>query len=153
MLLHPTLIRSPAMPRLAILVSALSMELALAQPPDRKPSPDGPAAPADDELSQIAADELGTQIRQLEQHLAWMQKWAAFREDDETVAAVEKIQKKLAIAKDTHRELCRLCEQRLQDTPTAIACCQKVEDVMYEVIEDHLALMRRLHTLRKHRHK
>lgn len=152
-MLHPTPFRSPAMPRLVMLVSALTMGMALAQPPDRRPSPDGPAAPADDDLSQIAADELGTQIRQLERHLLWMKKWATFRKDAETVAAVEAIQKKLAVAKDTHRDLCRLCEQRLHDTPAAIACCQQVEDVMYEVIEDHLALMRRLHTLRTQRKK
>lgn len=136
-----------------MLISTLSMGMALAQPPDRRPSPHGPAAPTDDDLSQIAADDLGTQIRQLEQHLAWMKKWATFRKDAETVAAVEKIQKKLAVATDNHRELCRLCEQRLHDTPTAIACCQRIEDVMHEVIEDHLALMQRLRALRAHRQK
>lgn len=129
------------------------MGVAFAQTPDRRPTPLASAAPADDELWQIAADELGVQIRQLEQHLAWMRKWAAFRKDAETVAAVEAIQKKLILAKENHRELCRLCEERLHDTPSAIACCQKIDDVMYEVIEDHLALMRRLHPPRPRRHK
>lgn len=96
---------------------------------------------------------MGAQICQLEQHLAWMRNRAAFRKDAQTVAEVEAIRKKLALAKDHHRELCRLCEERLHDTPDAIACCQKIDDVMYEVIEDHLALMRRLNPHRQRRRK
>ena len=151
-LLQLTSFRQPWMPCLLAFVSIWWMGVAIAQPPDRRPTPHAPAAPPDDNIWHIAADDLGMQIRQLEQHLAWMRKWAAFRNDAETVEAVEAIQKKLVLAKDNHRELCRLCEKRLHDTPSAIACCQKIDDVMYEVIEDHLALMRRLHPHRlRHR--
>lgn len=153
MLLQHVSFRWPWMPRLIALVSILPIGMVLAQPPDRRPSPAIPAVPVDDELWHIAADELGVQIRQLEQHLAWMRKWAGFRKDAKTVAAVEAIQKKLALAEENHRELCRLCEERLHDTPSAVACCQKIDDVMYEVIEDHLDLMRRLHPHRQRRHK
>lgn len=146
-----TPIRWSWIPHLIAIASILPIGTVPAQPPDRRSSPPTAAPQTDDEIWQIAADELGAQIRQLEQHLTWMRKWAAFRKDAETVTAVEAIQKKLALAKDNHRELCRLCEQRLHDTPSAIACCQKIDDVMYEVIEDHLALMQRLHPHRQRR--
>lgn len=129
------------------------MGVALAQQPPPRSSPEAPAVKDDDAIWQIAADDLGMQIKQLEQHLAWMRKWAAFRKDPDTVAAVEARQKKLAVAKDNHRELCRLCEDRLHGTPEAIACCQKVDDILYEVIEDHVTLMQRLHATRNRRSK
>lgn len=145
--------RRPRIPWLTALVSICSLGIAFAQPPDRTPSSDEPTVQGKDEVWQIAADELGVHIRQLEQHLAWMRKWAAFRKDSDTVAAVEALQQKLNIAKDNHRELCRPCDERLHDTPDAIACCQKIDDVMYEVIEEHVALMQRLNAHRKRRGK
>lgn len=151
--LQPTPIRWSWMPSVIAIASLLPLGIVAAQPPAPKASAQAPAPQTDDQLWQIAADELGVQIRQFEQHLNWMRKWAAFRKDTKTVAAVEAIQKKLALAKENHRELCRLCEERLHDTPSAITCCQKIDDVMYEVIEDHVALMQRLRPHRQRHEK
>lgn len=50
----------------------------------------------------------------------------------------------IAVAKDRHRTLCRLCAEKLHDTPMAKKCWQKIDDVMHEAIDDHLARMHRL---------
>lgn len=152
MLFQHTCIRWSWVPCLMALASIVSMGEGLAEPPERGSAPGAPIVPVDEELWNIAADELGVYIRQLELHLAWMRKWAAFRHDTDTVTAVEALQKKLSVAKEKHRELCRLCAEQLQDTPSAIACCQKIDDIMHEVIEDHVTLMRQLHA-RRQRHQ
>lgn len=113
--------------------------------------PEGSVVSVDDELWRTSADELGAYIRQLDQHLSWMRKWSAFRSDTETIEAVKAIQQKLAVAMQNHRDLCRLCEERLHDTPDALVCCQKIDDLMHEVIEDHLALMHKLRARRLRR--
>jgi hypothetical protein len=104
---------------------------------------------ADDELWRTAADELGEYIQQLERHLAWMRRRATLRKDVETATAVENMQKKLVVAKKHHQDLCQLCDQRLQDTPSAIACCQRIDELMNDLIEQHLTLMRRLRERRQ----
>lgn len=104
------------------------------------------------ESGRTNADDVGEYIEQIERHLDWMRRRAEWRKDAETVAAVEAIQKKLAVAKDHHRTLCRLCAEQLHDTVLARECCQMIDDVMHEVIEEHLALMRRLRGRRPGRH-
>lgn len=117
---------------------------ARAEPPDRDSRSRVPLVSADEELEHNNTDEVGKYIEQIERHLDWMHRRAEWRKDADTVVAVEAIQKKLAVAKDHHRKLCRLCAEELHDTVMARECCQTIDDVMHEVIEDHLALMRRL---------
>lgn len=133
---------------MAALAGALWMGVAPAESPRRESPSGGSVVPVDDESGSTTTDELGEYIGQLERHLDWMHRRAAWRKDAETAAAVKAIQKKLAIAKDRHRTLCRLCAEELRDTPLARDCCQEIDDVMHEVIDDHLALMRRLRARR-----
>lgn len=134
----------PSVTRVTTLVGFLWVGAALAEPLGRESRPGAPVVPIDDDVGSTTTDEMGEYMEQLERHLDWMHRRAEWRKDADTVAAVEAIQKKLAVAKDHHRKLCRLCADELHDTVLARECCQTVDDVMHEVIEDHLALMRRL---------
>lgn len=131
---------------LATLASSVSVGVARAEPPVGESRSGTPIVSVAEEAVRAAADELGEYIEQLEGHLDWMHRRAEWRRDSGTVAAVEAIQKKLEVAKEHHRTLCRICDKELQDTRMARECCQVVDDTMHEVIADHLALMRRLRT-------
>lgn len=121
---------------------------AMAEPPGRDSLSGVAVVAVNDEPWRTTADEVGEYVAQLERHLDWMQRRAEVRKDTDTLTAIEKIRKKLAVAQEHHRELCRLCEEQLRDTALAKDCCQKIDDVMHEVIDDHLALMRRLRARR-----
>ncbi|MCE9630314.1 MAG: hypothetical protein K8S94_06310 [Planctomycetia bacterium] len=117
-------------------------------PPPREPRAEVPVAPTDDERWRTNNDEVAAYLEQLERHLDWMHQRAEWRKDSDTLAAVEAIQKKLAVAKEHHRKLCLLCAKELHDTQMARECCQAIDEIMHEVIDDHLALMRRLRARR-----
>lgn len=133
---------------LTALAGSFWMDAARAEPLDRNARSGVLVVPAEDELGRASTDELGEYIEQIERHLDWMHRRAEWRKDADTVTAVEAIQKKLAVAKDHHRKLCRLCAEELHDTVMARECCQAVDDVLHEVIDEHLALMRRLRARR-----
>lgn len=126
--------------RVMMLVGSLWAGVSRAQPPRA----DVPVAPTGDEGWRTNNDEVAAYIEQLERHLDWMHRRADGRKDADTLTAVEAIQKKLAVAKEQHRKLCRLCAKELHDTQLARECCQAIDEIMHEVIDDHLALMRRL---------
>lgn len=142
--LLPNRVSWPHVLRMTALTCTLWAGPLFAEPPRRALPSLIPVVPINDELSQTTTDELGEYIELLERHLDWMHERAVWRKDSETLRAVAAIRKKLVIAKDHHRALCRLCAEELRDTPMARACCQKIDDLMHEVIDDHLALMRRL---------
>lgn len=107
-----------------------------------------PVTPVDGEGRRTNNDELSAYIEQMERHLDWMHRRAESRKDSDTRATVEAIQKKLTVAKDRHRKLCQLCAEELHDTVMERECCQVIDEMMHEVIDEHLALMRRLRARR-----
>lgn len=132
------------LPWVTTLVVSVCVSVARAEPPSRESRSKVPVVQADDEPWQATADEVGEYIEQLERHLGWMHRRAERRKDSDTVAEVEAIQKKLSVARDHHRKLCRLCAAEIHDTQMARECCQQIDDILYEVIDEHVALMRRL---------
>lgn len=136
--------QGPWVCRVMMLAGSLGADISRAEPPRAEV----PVVPTDGEGWRTHNDEVAAYIEQLDRHLDWMHRQAERRKDRDTLKAVEVIRKKLAVAKEHHRKLCRLCAKELHDTQIARECCQVIDEIMHEVIGDHLALMRRLRVRR-----
>lgn len=95
-------------------------------------------------IAQAAVDEIGDYIAKSEKHLAWMRKQAEASRDEETLAALDGIDRHLAAAKKNHATLCGSCLQDAVDATAAMASCQTIDDDLAMVISEHDALMKRL---------
>jgi len=92
----------------------------------------------------VATDEIGDLITKSEKHLAWMRRLAESREDEDTLASLDRIDRNLATAKQTHASLCTRCMAENVDTNAALACCQTIDEALGKAIAEHDALMKRL---------
>jgi len=95
-------------------------------------------------IVQAATDEIGDYIMRSEKHLAWMRRQAESRKDEETLAALDGIDRNLAAAKQHHRTLCSCCLEENVDVKAAMACCQTIDDALGKAISEHDVLMKRL---------
>jgi len=91
----------------------------------------------------VATDEIGDFITKSEKHLAWMRRQAEERQDAETLAALDSIDRSLAMAKQSHATLCRRCMADTLDANAAMTCCQTIDDALSKAISEHDALMKR----------
>jgi len=96
------------------------------------------------QIAQAAADEIGDYITKSEKHLAWMRRQAEARQDKETLASLDSIDRNLAAAKRSHATLCGCCMEDSVDAKAAMACCQTIDDALGKAISEHDALMKRL---------
>lgn len=96
------------------------------------------------QIAQAAADEIGDYIMKSERHLAWMRRQAEAREDKETLASLDSIDRNLAAAKRNHAALCSCCMEDNVDPSAALACCQTIDEALGKAISEHDALMMRL---------
>lgn len=96
------------------------------------------------QIAQTAADEIGDYIMKSEKHLAWMRRQAEARQDTDTLASLDSIDRNLAEAKRNHATLCSCCLEDTVDAKTAMACCQTIDDALGKAISEHDALMKRL---------
>ena len=96
------------------------------------------------QIAQAATDEIGDYITKSEKHLAWMRRQAEARQDKETLASLDSIDRNLAAAKRSHATLCSCCLEDNVDATAAMACCQTIDDVLGKAITEHDALMKRL---------
>jgi|688.fasta_scaffold35897_13 hypothetical protein len=96
------------------------------------------------QIAQAAADEIGDYITKSEKHLAWMRRQAEARQDKETVASLDSIDRNLAEAKRNHVTLCSCCMEDNVDAKAAMACCQTIDDALGKAISEHDSLMKRL---------
>ena len=96
------------------------------------------------QIAQAAVDEIGDYITKSEKHLAWMRRQAEARQDKETLASSDSIDRNLAAAKQSHAMLCSCCMEDNVDAKAAMACCQTIDDALGKAISEHDALMKRL---------
>ena len=92
----------------------------------------------------VATDEIGDYITKSEKHLAWMRRQAESRKDEDTLASLDRIDRNLATAKQTHASLCTRCMADNVDANAALACCQTIDESLGKAIAEHDALMKRL---------
>lgn len=95
-------------------------------------------------IVQAAADEIGDYIAKSEKHLAWMRRQAEAKEDKETLASLDSIDRHLAAAKRNHATLCSCCMDDTVDGKAAMACCQTIDESLGKAISEHDALMKQL---------
>ena len=95
-------------------------------------------------IAQAAVDEIGDSITKSEKHLAWMRRQAEATKDNETLAALDSIDRHLATAKQNHATLCSCCLEDGVDAKAAMTCCQTIDDALAKAISEHDALMKRL---------
>lgn len=86
--------------------------------------------------------EIGRNIEEAKKHLATMKK--NFAADKDAVAAIDKLEKQLAVAVDHHKVLCDCCEQTAFDEMKTMECCNDLVKQLDKFIADHDELMRKL---------
>lgn len=86
--------------------------------------------------------ELGRYLDDAEKHLAIMKK--DFAKDKETAAAIEKIEKDLAVAVDANKAMIECCENEKFDKIAGMACCADLVKQLDKIHAAHQALMKKL---------
>lgn len=86
--------------------------------------------------------EIGRNIEEAKKHLAIMKK--DFASDKDAVAAIENLEKELAVAFDHHKLLCDCCAQATVDAAKTMECCNDLAKQLDKFIADHDELMRKL---------
>lgn len=86
--------------------------------------------------------ELSRYLSESKKHLATMKK--DFAADKETLAAIEKIEKELAAAVESHKAMMECCENEKFDKIAGMACCKDFVKQLDKVHADHQQLMQKL---------
>ena len=84
--------------------------------------------------------ELARYLEEAKKHLATMKK--DFAADKETVAAIEKIEKELAVAVENHKSMIECCENEKFDKTVGMACCKDLVKYVDKVNVAHQALLK-----------
>jgi hypothetical protein len=98
----------------------------------------------DPEIARDAADAIGDYITKAGKHFAWMRTEASKTGDKASLASLEVIDKNLADAKKSHKELHDMCIQQNVDKAGSMKCCQQIDESLAKVIAEHDKLMKRL---------
>lgn len=96
----------------------------------------------DPAVAKEVTSEIGRNIEEARKHLATMKK--DFASDKDAVAAIEKLEKELAMAVDHHEALCDCCEHTKFDAIKAMECCNDLAKQLDKFVADHDELMRKL---------
>jgi hypothetical protein len=86
--------------------------------------------------------ELGRYLDEGQKHLATMKK--DFAEDKETLAAIDNIEKGLAVAVEHNKAMVTCCEMQKFDKIATMACCSDLVKQLDKVHAEHVALMQKL---------
>jgi flagellar motility protein MotE (MotC chaperone) len=86
--------------------------------------------------------DLGRYLDDAQKHLVTMKK--DFANDKETVAAVEGLEKELAMAIAHNKEMISCCEDQKFDKIKTMSCCTDLVKQLDKVHGEHVALMRKL---------
>jgi hypothetical protein len=101
-----------------------------------------PAKKVNPEVAKEAADTIGDYIVKAETHFAWMRKQAAG--DPATLASLDSIDKNLAAAAKSHKEMHEICAKSNVDAPSSMKCCEHIDESLSAAIAEHDTLMKRL---------
>ena len=101
-----------------------------------------PATKVNPEVAKEAADSIGDYIAKSQRHTAWMRKQASG--DKETLASLDVIDKNLADAAKSHKELHEICMKEHVEGEGSMTCCQKIDESLKVAIDEHDKLMKRL---------
>lgn len=106
--------------------------------------PTAPQQKVNQEVAKEAADAIGDYIAKAEKHLAWMRKQAEAGNDKETLTSLNSIDKNLAAAAKSHKEMHEMCLKANVDAPGSMKCCQQIDESLAAAIAEHDKLMKRL---------
>jgi hypothetical protein len=99
-----------------------------------------PGKPAAAAVKEVVS-ELGSNLEAAKKHLATMKKEAG--DDKATLAAIEKIEKRLTTAFAHHKEAHACCVENF-DEAKALKCCGDLTKELDEIVKEHNALMKSL---------
>lgn len=102
------------------------------------------AQPVNPEVAREAADAIGSYITKAQRHFAWMRTQAQTNNDKETLTSLDEIDKNLAAAAKSHREMHDTCLKANVDAAGSMKCCQEIDDHLAKAIADHDKLMKKL---------
>lgn len=96
------------------------------------------------EVAREAADAIGDYITKAQKHMAWMRKQAEAGKDKETLTSLDSIDKNLADAAKSHKEMHEMCLKQNVDPTGSMKCCQEIDEHLSKAIAEHDKLMKRL---------
>jgi len=103
-----------------------------------------PAEKVNPEIAREATDTIGAYITKARRHFAWMRTRAQEGKDQETITALDSIDKHLAAAAKSHQEMHETCLKADVDGAGSMKCCQQIDDDLAAAIKEHDVLMKRL---------
>ncbi len=103
-----------------------------------------PQQKVNQEVAKEAADAIGSYITKAQAHMAWMRKQAESGKDKETLTSLDSIDKNLAAASKSHKDMHEMCMKANVDAAGSMKCCQQVDDSLAAAIAEHDKLMKRL---------
>jgi hypothetical protein len=106
--------------------------------------PTAPQQKVNQEVAKEAADAIGGYIAKAEKHMAWMRKQAEADKDQETLTSLNSIDKHLAAAAKSHKDMHEMCLETNVDATGSMKCCQQVDESLAAAIAEHDKLMKRL---------
>ncbi len=93
-------------------------------------------------VAQATADTIGDYIEKSQKHMAWMRKQAAG--DKETLVSIDLIDKSLADASISHKEMHAMCMKDTVHADGTMKCCETIDKSLALAISEHEKLMKRL---------
>jgi hypothetical protein len=103
-----------------------------------------PQQKVNQEVAKEAADAIGDYITKAQKHMAWMRKQAETDNDKETLTSLTSIDKNLAAAAKSHKDMHEMCLKTTVDAGGSMKCCQQVDESLSAAIAEHDKLMKRL---------
>lgn len=93
-------------------------------------------------VAKAVADSIGDYIEKSQVHMAWMRKQAAG--DQETLVSIDLIDKSLAEAGKSHKEMHAMCMKTTIETGGTMKCCEVIDKSLAVAISEHEKLMKRI---------
>ncbi len=93
------------------------------------------------EIAREAADSIGLYITKAQKHMAWMRKQAA--NDKESLTSLDVIDKNLAAAAKSHKEMHETCLKDNVDAAASMECCKGIDGSLSKALAEHDKLMKR----------
>jgi hypothetical protein len=96
------------------------------------------------EVAMETADAIGEYITKAKKHFAWMRSNAEKAKDKDTLAALDEIDKNLAVAEKTHKGMMEMCMKDKIDPVECTKCCRQIDESLAKAIDEHDKLMKKL---------
>jgi len=96
------------------------------------------------EVAKDASDAIGDYIAKSKKHFAWMRASAEKAKDKETLTALDQIDKDMAAAEKSHKEMHEMCAKDNVDKTGSMKCCDQIDESLSKAITEHDKLMKKL---------